>query len=105
MAVCAVYAFVPRQGRATQRKQLQETSSLKTMNNHPSHLDGKLEVACYKCTAGCIHLEYANVMFTFTPKQFLTFSGAIGETRRTLLQERQDDLSENPFANVEELVM
>lgn len=57
------------------------------MNNHPSQRDGRLAVACYKCTAGCIHLEYANVMFTFTQEQFLSFSEVIGTTRCTLPQE------------------
>lgn len=75
------------------------------MNNHPPHLDGRLDVACYKCTAGCIHLEYANVMFTFTPEQFLSFAEVIGEMRRRLWQEQSDEVADNPFANVEELVM
>jgi len=75
------------------------------MNNHPSHTDEHFCVSCYKCTAGCIHLEYANVMFTFTPEQFLSFSQVISETRRRLLEERQAEQAENPFANVEELVM
>lgn len=74
------------------------------MNNHLSHSDGRLEVACYKCTAGCIHLEYANVMFTFTPEQFLSFSEVIGTTHRTLLQERQV-IADDPFAGIEELTM
>jgi hypothetical protein len=103
MADRIVSAPAHRQGRAAQRGQ--QKNEKEFMNNHPSHHDGRLEVACYKCTAGCIHLEYANVMFTFTQEQFLSFSEVIGTTRRTLLQERQTDLTENPFANVEELVM
>lgn len=75
------------------------------MNNHPSHTDGRLTVSCYKCTAGCIHLEYSNVMFTFTQEQFLAFSGIIGETRRVLLQERQSEMADDPFTGVEALVM
>jgi len=75
------------------------------MNNHPSHHDGHLCVSCYKCTSGCIHLEYANVMFTFTQEQFLSFANVISETRRTLLEERQTEATDDAFAGIEELVM
>lgn len=74
------------------------------MNEHTNHLEGRLTVSCYKCTAGCIHLEYSNVMFTFTQEQFLTFAEIIGETRRLLLQERAATV-DDPFAAVEALVM
>ena len=74
--------------------------------NHPqNHIEGQLAVSCYKCSAGCLHLGYSNVMFTFTPEQFLVFSEIIGEARQNLLQERQRELADDPFANVEELVM
>src|SRR5687767_2132 len=49
---------------------------------------GKIAVACFKCSEGCIHLEYANLMMTFTSEQFLAFSEVITETRRILLQEQ-----------------
>jgi len=41
------------------------------------------------CTAGCVHLEYGNLMLTFTPQQFLAVSEMIGKVRRQLLTENQ----------------
>lgn len=56
--------------------------------------DGRIAVTCFKCSEGCIHLEYANLMMTFTQDQFLALSEVIMETRRLLLQERdQSDSS------------
>lgn len=56
---------------------------------------GRVAVACFKCSEGCIHLEYANLMMAFTPEQFLAFSEVITETRRLLLQEQdQGELSD-----------
>jgi hypothetical protein len=48
----------------------------------------RITVACFKCSEGCIHLEYANLLMTFTRAQFLAFSEVITETRRLLLQEQ-----------------
>lgn len=50
--------------------------------------DGRIAVACFKCDEGCIHLECANLMMTFTRDQFLAFSEVITETRQRLLQEQ-----------------
>ena len=75
------------------------------MNNHSNHAEEPLVVNCYKCTAGCIHLEYSNVMLTFTQEQFLDFAQTIGETYRTLLEERRVLTEDDPFAGIEELAM
>jgi hypothetical protein len=51
--------------------------------------DGKVKFACYKCSEGCVHLEYANLMITFTAEQFLNFSECVTEVRRRILVERE----------------
>lgn len=51
--------------------------------------DGKIKFGCYKCSEGCVHLEYANVMMTFTAEQFLNFSECVTEVRRRILVERE----------------
>jgi hypothetical protein len=51
-----------------------------------------------------VHLEYANLMFTFTQQQFLTFSEVISETRRLLLEQREA-AAEGTFTASETLVM
>jgi hypothetical protein len=56
--------------------------------------DGRIAVACFKCSEGCIHLEYANMVLTFTQAQFLAFSEVVTETRRLLL--REQDKGESP---------
>ena len=48
----------------------------------------RLRVNCFKCSEGCLHLEYGNLTFTFSPEQFLAFSEVITESRRLLLEER-----------------
>jgi hypothetical protein len=50
--------------------------------------DCRIAVACFKCSEGRIHLEYANLVMTFTQAQFLAFSEVIMETRLLLLQEQ-----------------
>lgn len=59
------------------------------MNNHASGNTARLAVNCFKCSEGCMHLEYGNLMFTFTQQQFLAFSEIIGEARRLLLMEHE----------------
>jgi hypothetical protein len=74
------------------------------MKNHTQKEEGHLAVSCYKCSEGCVHLEYANLMFTFTQQQFLTFSEVISETRRLLLEQREA-AAEGTFTASETLVM
>ena len=58
------------------------------MSNHSQGNTARLAVNCFKCSEGCMHLEYGNMMFTFTQQQFLVFSEIIGEARRLLLMEQ-----------------
>ncbi len=46
-------------------------------------------VRCYKCTAGCVHFEFANMMLTFTRQQFLVVSEVIAAARSRLLDEQE----------------
>lgn len=66
---------------------------------------GRIGFACYKCSEGCVHMEYANITVTFTADQFLNFSECVTEVRRRLLEEREavEGLAEN--AGVESFVM
>ncbi len=66
---------------------------------------GRIGFACYKCSEGCVHVEWANMMVTFTADQFLSFSECVTEVRRRLLAEREamEGLVETP--GVETLVM
>ena len=38
-----------------------------------------LPVNCFRCSAGCVHLEYGNVQFTFTQRQFRALAEVIGK--------------------------
>jgi hypothetical protein len=66
------------------------------MTKHMAQPEHRRRVACFKCVEGCIHLEYDNLMFTFTQTQFLAFSEVINETRRLLLEEHAARAAE-PF--------
>lgn len=44
----------------------------------------RVGISCYKCSEGCVHLEYANLLLTFTPEQFLVLAEVIDKTRRQL---------------------
>jgi hypothetical protein len=60
------------------------------MNERHEPDEGHLiAVNCYTCTAGCVHLEYGNLMLTFTPQQFLALSEVIGKVRQQLLMENE----------------
>lgn len=58
------------------------------MKTHELNGTQRLRVNCFKCSEGCLHLEYGNLTFTFSPEQFLAFSEVITESRRLLLEER-----------------
>lgn len=51
-------------------------------------------MACFVCSEGCIHLEYANLMLTLTQKQFLSLSTIVAETRQRLMQEQAKTIEE-----------
>jgi hypothetical protein len=65
---------------------------------------GRIAVACFKCSEGCIHLEYANMVLTFTQAQFLAFSEVITETRYLLLQEEEQRESPDVERNADFLM-
>ena len=67
------------------------------MNKEPETREElRIPVRCYKCSDGCIHLEYGNAMFTFTPQQFCVLADVIGKVQRELAEktERSDQPSE-----------
>ncbi len=70
---------------------------------HDTNQTPRIAVRCFKCDAGCIHLEYGNAMFTFTPPQFRALAEVIGETYRRLQAEAEPAVESLEFA--ESLVM
>jgi hypothetical protein len=57
----------------------------------------RLAINCYKCSEGCVHLEYGNIFFTFTRQQFDVLAEVIGRVARELEEER--------FASVDETLL
>lgn len=50
--------------------------------------DRKLHIACYKCKAGCIHLEYESLMITCNEQEFEQLSDVIISLRNALMIEK-----------------
>jgi hypothetical protein len=50
----------------------------------------RLPVNCYKCSEGCVHLEYGNIIFTFTQPQFRALAEVIGKVHGELEAERAE---------------
>jgi hypothetical protein len=48
-----------------------------------------IAVRCYKCTAGCVHFEFGNLMLTFSRQQFLAVFAAFAAARSQLLAEQE----------------
>lgn len=48
----------------------------------------RLPVNCFRCSEGCVHLEYGNILFTFTQPQFRAVAEAIGKVYGELEAER-----------------
>ena len=62
----------------------------------------RLPVNCFRCSEGCVHLEYGNILFTFTQPQFRTLAEVIGK----VYVELENDCAEREFSSCEEsLVM
>jgi hypothetical protein len=62
----------------------------------------RLPVNCFRCSEGCVHLEYGNITFTFTPPQFRALAEVIGKVYGEMEAER----AEQEFSNyAETLVM
>jgi len=45
-------------------------------------------ISCYKCKAGCFHIEYENLMITCSENDFYQFSDVVIELRSALLAEK-----------------
>ncbi len=48
----------------------------------------RLAVNCFKCSEGCVHLEYGNILFTFTQPQFRALAEVIGKVYSEIEAER-----------------
>ena len=48
----------------------------------------RLPVNCFRCAEGCVHLEYGNILFTFTQPQFRALAEVISEVYSDLEAER-----------------
>ncbi len=70
---------------------------------HKTFESARLPVRCYKCSGGCIHLEYGSAMFTFTKQQFRALAEVIAETHKRIQAETDPTLDSLEF--VESLVM
>jgi hypothetical protein len=61
-----------------------------------------LPVNCFRCSEGCVHLEYGNILFTFSQPQFRALAEVIGRVYGEIEAER----AEHEFPNyAESLVM
>ncbi|HEU0184828.1 MAG TPA: hypothetical protein VFS27_05900 [Blastocatellia bacterium] len=50
----------------------------------------RLPVNCFRCSEGCVHLEYGNIIFTFTPPQFRALAEVIGKVYGEMESERAE---------------
>jgi hypothetical protein len=50
----------------------------------------RLPISCFKCSDGCVHLEYGNILFTFTQPQFRALAEIIGKVYSELEAERAE---------------
>jgi len=65
---------------------------MKHENDQEPRLEGgyRLPVNCFKCSEGCVHLEYGNILFTFTQPQFRALAEVIGRVYSELEAERAE---------------
>jgi hypothetical protein len=50
----------------------------------------RLPVNCFRCSEGCVHLEYGNIIFTFTQPQFRALAQVIGKVYGEMEAERAE---------------
>jgi hypothetical protein len=77
---------------------------MKRQNDQETRTEGgcRLPVNCFKCSEGCVHLEYGNIIFTFTQPQFRALAEAIGK----VYGELEAECAEQDFSDyVESFVM
>ncbi|HEY8461365.1 MAG TPA: hypothetical protein VIM99_13340 [Blastocatellia bacterium] len=61
----------------------------------------RLPVNCFRCSEGCVHLEYGNIVFTFTPPQFRALAEAVCK----VYGEMQAGRAEEEFTNYAESIV
>lgn len=62
----------------------------------------RLPVNCFRCSEGCVHLEYGNIIFNFNQAQFRALAEVIGKVYGEIEAERAElEISHN----VESFVM
>ena len=63
-----------------------------TESNHhdtdASNQSRKPHICCYKCKAGCFHIEYENLLLTCTEDEFFQMANVIIQLRNSLLMEQ-----------------
>lgn len=55
----------------------------------------RLPVNCFRCAEGCVHLEYGNIIFTFTQPQFRALAEIIGKVYGEIEAERAEQVVSN----------
>lgn len=64
----------------------------------------RMPVRCFRCKEGCVHLEYGNIVFTFTTEQFTVLANVIGKVQQEIveaempksIETKEEDLSDWP---------
>jgi len=77
---------------------------MKNQHDQEARREGgyRLPVNCFRCSEGCVHLEYGNILFTFTQPQFRALAEVIGK----IYGEMEAERAEQEFPRyVESLVM
>ena len=65
---------------------------MKHQHDQEAHSEGgyRLPVNCFRCSEGCVHLEYGNIIFTFTQPQFRALAEVIGKLYGEMEAERAE---------------
>lgn len=65
---------------------------MKQQYNQEARSEGgcRLEIDCFRCSEGCVHLEYGNILFTFSQTQFRVLAEVIGKVYREIEAERDE---------------
>ena len=60
---------------------------MKYRDDQSSGSERNLPINCFKRSEGCIHLEYGNIIFSFTQSQFRALAEVVGKVHRDLESE------------------
>jgi hypothetical protein len=65
---------------------------MKHRHNQEARSEGgyRLPVNCFRCSEGCVRLEYGNIIFTFAQPQFLALVEVIGKLYCEMEAERAE---------------